>query len=266
MFLRWNLMLRLGDFPDDVLTQLLGSLNVGELRLLPAVCKNWELDPARTHLWYGLAAMRCLEMPRPTSRFSLRSKTDLRQTFFAACRAQRAFQLQLFDRRAMGLVQAMSRRDCIVALQRELAREPALPVDHVLDAASRGGHASLLHAAARYGRVACASYLLHQASHHGSCSNIQLSMLEMKDAGGATPLLVAAWCGHLKVVRLLLSYGAQTSGAGIPPMTSSCGGKGPYDAETWADRKGFHDVADEIRAANGQRDAAQSTMWCQSLR
>eukprot|EP00966_Prymnesium_polylepis_P330555 7386178-Prymnesium_polylepis.1 len=57
------------------------------------------------------------------------------------------------------------------------------------------------------------------------------------------------------MVKLLLSRGASTGDVGIPPMTSACGGKGPYDAETWADRKGFHAVAREIRASNDARAA-----------
>ena len=240
--------LRLADLPDDVLTVLLAALTVAELRLLPTVCRSWELDPSRSPLWYGLAASRRVEMPRTSSKFSLRSKADLRQTFFAACRAQRVAQLMLFDRRAFALVQAMALRDGAAALRRELAREPALPVDHVLDSAARGGHATLLHAAARYDRVACASFLLDSA---GSSP-----ILEATDAGGATPLLVAAWCGHQRMVHLLLSRGAQTSAVGISPMTSSCGGKGPFDAATWAERKGFHDVVELIRGEEEAREEA----------
>ena len=76
-----------------------------------------------------------------------------------------------------------------------------------------------------------------------------ISLLELKDAGGFTPLLVAAWCGHIDLVKLLLSRGASTEPKGGPPMTSACGGVGPYDAETWAARKGFGDVVLAICAA-----------------
>ena len=42
-------------------------------------------------------------------------------------------------------------------------------------------------------------------------------------------------------------------------MTSSCGGKGPYDAATWASRKGFDEVADSIRISGGLRTFAANT-------
>ena len=240
--------LHLADLPDDVLTVLLATLTVAELRLLPAVGRSWQLDSSRSHLWYGLAAARGVEMPRTSSKFSLRSKSDLRQTFFAACRAQRVAQLMLFDRRAIAIVQGMAVRDGAAALRHEMAREPRLPLDHILDSAARDGHATLLHAAARYGRVACASFLLDQAAEHAHGRHAD-AVLEATDAGGATPLLVAAWCGQLQMVKLLLARGARTDTVGIPPMTSSCGGRGPYDAETWARRKGFYDVAEVLCAA-----------------
>ena len=250
----------LADLPDDVLTVLLGPLTTAELRQLSTVCRGWDLTSSRVHLWYGLAAARGVEMPRTGVRFSLRSKADLRSTFFAACKAQRAAHLQLFDRRAMALIQMMSSRDGAAVLRREMAREPMLPADHILDPAARGGHATLLHAAARYGRVACGTHLLDEAGQDiepvrrcGTTSTCTCPLLEVKDAGGATPLLIAAWCGHLKMVKLLISRGASTRDVGIPPMTSACGGKGPYDAETWAGRKGFHAVAREIRASNDAR-------------
>ena len=118
-----------------------------------------------------------------------------------------------------------------------------MPAMFVLDPAARGGHATLLHAAARFGRLACARLLLD----HSSTSTAKF--LEMKDRGGFTPLLTAAWCGHLKLVTELISRGALLTHVGVPPMTSSCGGKGPYDALTWAERKQFSAVADVIREA-----------------
>ena len=245
-------MRNLADLPDDLLVVLLAPLTVAELRLLPVVCRSWSLDPVRAHLWYGLAAIQGVEMPRTGSRFSLRSKSDLRQTFFAACRAQRVARLRLFDKRSVALLEVLAHRDGTAVLRREMAREPALPVDHQLDPAAREGHATLLHAAARYGRVACATHLLDLADRQvnpwrGDLLRSSSPILEIQDRGGATPLLIAAWCGHLKMVKLLLARGAEVDVAGIPPMTSACGGKGPYDAETWARRKGFQEVADEIQ-------------------
>ena len=72
-------------------------------------------------------------------------------------------------------------------------------------------------------------------------------LLARKDRGGFTPLLMAAWCGHAHLTWSLLNVGAPTDDVGVPPLTSSCGGKGPFDAVTWAERKGYDEVADRIR-------------------
>lgn len=36
---------------------------------------------------------------------------------------------------------------------------------------------------------------------------------------------------------------------GVPPQSSSCGGRGPFTAEVWARRKGYDDIANMIRTA-----------------
>ena len=213
-------------------------------------------------------------MPRPSSRFSLRSKTDLRFTFFSCFRAQQLATRQLNDRRTWALVQVLRERDAAASMRRELDRKPALPLAHRLELATHHGHATLLHATARYGRLACARLLLQRGdegqrgdqglhSCKGSSGN---ELLEALDGGGFTPLMMAAWCGHLSLVNLFLAHSSPLSPKGVPPMTSACGGKGPFDAETWAERKGFSRVARAIRdagsvpvrAARGHGDSAQA--------
>ena len=240
----------LADLPDGPLTLVLEALPIAALKMLSAVCKNWQLDSSRTELWYGLASRLRVEMPRSKAR-PLRSTTDLRRTFFTACTARSAARLRSLDERAARLVRQMSLRDCLSQLRKELDRDGSpLPVDHVLD-----GNATLLHAACRYNNVACAELLLDRAEEAAAAavdgkvrSGIN-PLLLVVDQGGFTPLLTAAWCGHLEATKLLLARGAPTGSAGVPPMTSSCGGKGPYDAITWASRKGYHEVASEIARA-----------------
>ena len=249
---------------DDVLALLLAPLKIRELIAVDSVCKRWRFDSSKADLWYDLAAVHNIALPLRTSR-GLRSKTDLRKTFIAACATQHAARLRNWDSRAMAIVRLMRSRDALVSMDAELRKHPQLPVAHVLDPADRGGHATLLHAACRYGRVMCATHLLNAANNllaadmartellnaafeaSGVCNSNPL--LEIADAGGCTPLIEAAWSGHLDVVKVLLARGAATEPAGVPPLTSSCGGRGPFDAQTWADRKGYDDVARAIRAA-----------------
>lgn len=257
----------LADLPDGPLSQLLAALAVEELRLLPLVCSAWRLDGERAVLWYGIAACHGVEMPKAGSRISLRSKADLRRTFFSQHLKEQAARRRRFDDQASRLVLLMRSSDSVAPLRHALedAREP-LPVAHELGARARDESATLLHAAARYGRLRCARLLLENASTHApsvstpgsvapgvACWVRANPVLEIKDAGGFTPLLMAAWCGHLALVNLLLTHGASTAPQGTPPMTSACGGLGPYDAETWATRKGFEDVACAIRDAKGRR-------------
>ena len=259
----------LAELPDGPLGQLLSTLTIAELRMLPLVSHGWFLDGARNVLWYGLAAHHGVQMPKVSSRVSLRSKADLRRTFFAQHAKDQATLQRFFDHQADWLVASMRFSDSVAPLRRALeAKSWPLPVAHelggqraaawsnVVDSSrarpARRGPAqldestTLLHAAARYGRLRCARLLLDSAGE----STRDHPLLELKDAGGFTPLLMAAWCGHLKMVKLLLSRGASTKPEGVPPMTSACGGVGPYDAETWASRKGFTDVELAIHRAD----------------
>jgi hypothetical protein len=118
---------------------------------------------------------------------------------------------------------------------------------------------TLLHLACWCGRTNTVRMLLEQqgASRH------------VVDDWNATPLLIAAWDGHEGVVRLLLEKqllfkeekqtqqkdddddnGTHTHKEeyyylnlpGVPPLTSSCGGRGPKTAICWAERKGHESI------------------------
>jgi len=264
----------LADLTDGPLAQLLAPLTIEELRLLPLVCSTWRLDGSRVLLWYGLAAHHGIEMPKPSSRASLRSKADLRRTFFTQHLKEQAARRRHFDEQAGRLVLSMRSSDSVAQLRQALesTSQPPLPVAHELGARARDESATLLHAAARYGRLRCARLLLDKAAEqHTTWARLgqgwvaTIPVLEVKDAGGFTPLLMAAWCGHLALVKLLLSRGARIEPQGIPPMTSACGGTGPYDAETWAARKGFEAVAFTIRDAKDARAVKMATAECQGM-
>ena len=74
----------------------------------------------------------------------------------------------------------------------------------------------------------------------------------VSDDLNATPLLIAAWAGHVSAVGVLLKK--QVSKAhlhqkGAPPLTSSCGGHGPKTALDWAQRKQFPEVVRLLKRA-----------------
>ena len=106
----------LAELPDGPLGQLLSTLTIAELRMLPLVSHGWFLDGARNVLWYGLAAHHGVEMPKVSSRVSLRSKADLRRTLFAQHAKEQAARQRLFDEQAGRLVVSMRRSDSVVPL------------------------------------------------------------------------------------------------------------------------------------------------------
>ena len=127
----------LAELPDGPLGQLLASLTLAELRLLPLVARAWFLDGSRTVLWYGLAAHHGIEMPKVGSRVFLRSKADLRRTFFAQHAKEQAALQRVFDEHAGRLVTSMRFSDSVAPLRRALEGTPPLPVAHEMGARAR---------------------------------------------------------------------------------------------------------------------------------
>ena len=311
----------LADLPDDALVLVLTRLPVAEQKRFGTVCRHWAFDDGRCDLWRGLASARGIDLPRPSARSS-RSKTKLRSTYFTMCKAQAASERRALDTQAVAMVAMMRQRDCVSQLRKELDKAPRLAA-HEMDPANRDGHATLLHAACRYGRCECAKALLAVAvdtadmipcppregtvSENGAKARAEVRnmlggggasssssgretiagstkaaevevaaaeaaaheaneaarvtmhpLLARKDRGGFTPLLMAAWCGHEHLTRWLLNAGAPTDDVGVPPLTSSCGGNGPFDAATWAGRKGYDGIVDLIRTAIEQRESERS--------
>lgn len=72
--------------------------------------------------------------------------------------------------------------------------------------------------------------------------------IETQDRGGFTPLLNAAWNNNAHMTRFLLSLGARRDQIGVTHSSKGfvAGFKG-LTAENWARKRGFHDLADEIR-------------------
>ena len=104
---------------------------------------------------------------------------------------------------------------------------------------SHGG-ATLLHLAALHNRTRCVRVLVDFSADVDALDDLNMS-----------PLAVGAWAGNEQVVRMLLDAGASLDARGIPPMSSACGGKGPYTAEEWARRKAdlYHRTSDLSRAS-----------------
>eukprot|EP00967_Tisochrysis_lutea_P158105 scaffold322345_cov37-Tisochrysis_lutea.AAC.1 len=129
----------------------------------------------------------------------------------------------------------LHKADAAAAIRRAFERLPDLSVDHRL---SFYHGSTLLHLAARRGRIRSVRLLL----------DVYSATLNIEDDGGFTPLCLAAWSGRISVVHELLKRGADVTIAGLPPQSSWCGGRTAMTADVWAERKGYEDIAQAIRA------------------
>ena len=99
---------------------------------------------------------------------------------------------------------------------------------------------TIVHAAARFSRPRCLKLLVEEYS----------ASPDSEDDQGFTPLLAAAWShDNVEIVDFLVQKGARLDVEGIPPLTSSCGGKGPFTAMKWASRKGHMAVCRYLKGA-----------------
>lgn len=220
--------------PDDLLTCVLGHVSLEDLRATSCADRLTNRD----QLWYSMAAKHGVQLPQPSSRFATRaSKRDLRCSFWTAVAAQLVQRTLLADKLVWDLWLKLHKSDAAAAVHKALKSHPWLDVNHRLQFYHGS---SLLHLAARRGRLRCVRLLVEQ---HGADA-------DALDGGNFTPLSMAAWSNRKAVVMFLLrSCNADTRPRGTPPMTSSCGGRGPHTAEEWAARKGFDDIARAIGAA-----------------
>lgn len=209
--------------PCDAQQLVLAHLRARDLLAVLATSPAWaESDDT---LWRGLAARRSVSLPEPSAR-PTRAHDDLRRTFLRALRRKH-------ELRALTLHELWS---SIWGGDAAAKLRTAFEADDELDASAPLAHhggATLLHIACRRGRLRCVKELIE--SRH--------AVLDAVDEGHFTPLASAAWAGHATIVRYLVGRGADRRMAGVPPMSSSCGGRGPFTALEWASRKRAHHAA-----------------------
>jgi hypothetical protein len=190
----------------------------------------------------ALARAHSVELPRRDRvRAATRNASNLKMAFFRAYAAKCRMNAIAADREIWRIWLALHRHDCAGLVRKLAKRHPEFALTHRL--AFYGGRTLAMLAAWR-GRFRVLLALRELCGPEE---------LVAEDDHGFTPLCFAAWAGNLRVVTWLVAQPevglAQLDAAGVPPLTSSCGGRGPFRADVWADRKGYTKVALAIRTA-----------------
>ena len=229
--------------PDEVLANILSRLESIEetLTVLPVVCRSWaQIFGSDKDRFWSLLANSILGSASMGQRRRCRNSKKM---FFQRYFQQKEAKCREADREILKLAARLAKNDCVAHIRKHIKANPNF-VHHKV---SSHEHRTLLHYASWYGRVKTVQFLVQD--------DCRASIWELDDSH-ASPLLIAAWAGKTKVVRLLLSFLSSDASKdednnrqqdylnqkGVPPLTSSCGGKGPKTALCWARRKGFKDI------------------------
>jgi hypothetical protein len=232
-------LFQLAALPDDAVALVLQRLHPMDMLRASAVSRGWRLAADRPHLWRTVAVEFNVELPAPRRRGgATRLSANLMRAFFSGyVRVKKAERLET-ERAAWRIWLKLHRSDAVALVKKEHVQHPLLASHRIRFYAER----TLAMLAAWRGRTRVVAFLLEDCS----------ADIDAQDDLGFTPLMMAAWAGRTATVKYLLNDAPsqpKLSLAGIPPQSSSCGGRGPFTAEVWARRKGFDAIANMLQAA-----------------
>ena len=233
-------MAHLCSVPTDLKLQILQSLRPPWLIAFLSSSKIiWSASDEQ--MWRGLCVQRSIVLPHLL-------RVPVKTALLKGLRCQQ-------DQRLLVLYELRSTiwgSDAAAKLRRVLSGDADLNPSTPLPTF---GHATLLQVAARRGRLRCVEELVKR----GAC-------IDAADDGRFTALASAAWSGHIPIVYYLVNQGAKLDVAGVPPMTSACGGKGPYTAEVWALRKAEYYKQFDSPEAAAFLQIAEFLAWTRKMR
>lgn len=260
--------------PEHLLVNILLRIEPEEefikaLQAIPCVCHTWRRAFAADARFWVLLSETCHRTSTTSNqrRITRRQHGNVKHAFFRRHTERVEARHRRQDAFVEGVVRRLRTSDCVAWIRRRWteeqrqeeslrSRERALAL--LCHPARFLEHRTILHYACWYGRNKTIKWLLSTVSK-GDAKNYRKQtsgytlVQYVLDDSDATPLLLAAWAGQAAAVRLLLENGANDDSRkqifnqllhqkGVPPLTSSCGGKGTKTSLEWARRKGFSSV------------------------
>lgn len=249
----------LDQLPEDVLVNIVSGyldpdcLNE-TLATLAVVCHAWM------NIFHGKTRPNFWVLLGQSHGVSIRPRCRKPHQYLWRCRQQmkKAVEEEV-DQFIINLCKQINQRDSPTLVRRRIQSLDRNMQEMVLKRAVPSlEHRNLLHMAAWYGCNKVVMELLYQRRSYQSHAR---QLVLAQDDNGATPLLIAAWAGHTRVVGTLLYYlihftflvvprrreFLQTRS--MPPQSSSCGGKGHKTTLQWAHRKGHRHIVRKIEEA-----------------
>jgi ankyrin repeat protein len=191
------------------------------------------------HSW-KLVLLKSENVVKKNTTRTTRSDSNPRLAFFNALRNR----MYAFDNNAHRMTDVLRHSDSQTCIAKIILLE--FPINRLFMPC---GDSTLLNVAVRFDRWRCVKFLVLKLG----------ADLNMQDPYGMNPLLITSWRGNLKGVKEILKIAALLNTnrlvdnsspsknkkkfildldcKGSPQQTSVCGGKGPFTAEVWADRK-----------------------------
>ena len=240
----------LPQLPDDMLVSTLLPLDLKSMLAVTAVSQSWRAIAQRDWVWQTVCTARLPGFVAPR-----RARKSWMKLFIEAYTARHSKIAENTQKLFMKSDKVFRSKTDNVAALRKLLVEHGVPADIRID--THGGATwefnALVNLAARFGRMRCVRELVENWG----------ASLEIKDEGGFTPLLEAAFHGVDLMVKYCLSKGADTSvlGVSLGPKTEGVRSKnGPFTAFEWAVRRRHVKCAELIKFEMDRpwRDAAKT--------
>lgn len=202
--------------PESLLLIILGDfLSIADISSFGSVCTEISFAETFNSFWRMLYLSKTSQKLDVNKLVTTRSSRQPRVSLFSYIR--------LSDERVLSMVLMRVRQ--LLESSDSIARIRKLHINEI----STQYQEFILIDAAYYGRNRCVKYLIQD-----------LKVNINAHPSGPTVAIIAAWQGNVSLIKYILSQTEQRVDLSISSslrMSSACGGKGPFTALEWSQRK-----------------------------